>query len=139
MADLLDGLARYLHSLGLVTYDTTGTTGDLFIGTMPPEPDAAVALTRYGGERPDPRLPYDEPRVQVRVRGGPDPRVSEARAYAIYDALHGLSSVTLPDGTYLVTCEALQTPAAMGRDESGRHEHVTNYELTVLAPTTHRP
>lgn len=44
MADLLDGLARYLDAAGLLTYDPDGVEGDTFIETMPPAPDEAVAL-----------------------------------------------------------------------------------------------
>ncbi|MFI1191541.1 minor capsid protein [Streptomyces californicus] len=140
MADLdpLDGVAQLLAARGLVTYDPDGTTGDLFIETMPPAPDAAVALWLYDGEAPDTLNAYDRPRLQVRVRGGPDPRVSRRRCRAIYSALHGLAGVELPDGTWLVLAAARATPAPMGPDSSGRHEHVVNFDLDVSAPTDHR-
>ncbi|MEV8317984.1 minor capsid protein [Streptomyces sp. NPDC059900] len=140
MADLdpLDGVAQLLAARGLVAYDPDGTTGDLFIETMPPAPDAAVALWLYDGEAPDTRNAYDRPRLQVRVRGGPDPRVSRRRCWRIYSALHGLAGVELPDGTWLVLAAARATPAPMGPDSSGRHEHVVNFDLDVSAPTDHR-
>ncbi|AYD86204.1 tail terminator [Streptomyces phage Darolandstone] len=140
MADLdpLDGVARLLDGLGLVTYDPDGTTGDLFVEAMPPGPDAAVALWLYDGEAPDTRNAYDTPRLQVRVRGGPDPRVSRRRCWRIYSALHGLAGVALPDGTWLVLAAARATPAPMGPDSSGRHEHVVNFDLDVSAPTDNR-
>jgi len=97
-------------------------------------------LTLYGGPEPDSKLPYDEPSLQLRVRGGPDPRPSRARAEAIRSELHGLGPVTLPDGTLLLSCIAEQAaPASMGVDQSGRHEHVVNFRLEVLSRTTHRP
>ncbi|MET9468488.1 minor capsid protein [Streptomyces sp. NPDC006544] len=138
MADPLDGIARLLDAAGHATYDPTGTTGDLFIESMPPTPDAAVGLWLYGGEAPDTRNAYDTPRLQVRVRGGPDPRVSRARCWAIYSELHGLAGLALADGTWLVLAAARATPAPMGPDSSGRHEHVINFDLDVSAPTTHR-
>ncbi|WP_329148814.1 minor capsid protein [Streptomyces sp. NBC_01456] len=140
MADLdpLDGVARLLDGRGLVTYDPTGTAGDLFVEIMPPAPDAAVALWLYDGAAPDARNAYDTPRLQVRVRGGPDPRVSRRRAHAIYSALHGLAGRELLDGTWLVLAAARGTPAPMGPDSSGRHEHVVNFDLDIGAPTTHR-
>ncbi|MGF0176717.1 minor capsid protein [Streptomyces sp. Marseille-Q5077] len=140
MADLdpLDGVARLLAARGLVTYDPQGVTGDLFVEVMPPAPDAAVALWLYDGEAPDTRNAYDTPRLQVRVRGGPDPRVSRRRCWAIYSALHGLAGVALADGTWLVLAAARGTPAPMGPDSSGRHEHVVNFDLDVSAPTDHR-
>ncbi|MFE3197164.1 minor capsid protein [Embleya sp. NPDC059237] len=137
--DLVDGLARYLAARGLVTYDPTGAAGDTFAEHMPPAPDGVVVLTLYGGPEPDSRIPVDEPSLQVRVRGTADPRVSRRRSYAIYSALHGLTRTALPDGTWLVLCVAQAPPASMGVDANGRHEHVTNYRLTVGAPTDHRP
>lgn len=139
MADLLDGLARHLEALGLLEYDPDGITGDTFIGTMPSRPDAAVALTIYGGPESDSKLGWDEPSVQVRVRGGPDPRVSFNRCAAIRSELHGLGPVTLPDGTFLQLCIANQSaPGPIGADDNGRHEHVCNFRAEVRSVTAHR-
>ncbi|WP_446049399.1 minor capsid protein [Streptomyces albidoflavus] len=134
-ADLVDGLARYLDGLGLVAYDPTGMSGDLFVETMPPAPDQAVSLTLYDGPAPDARDDAEQRRLQLRVRGGPDPRVSRARAEALYRALHGLRGIELPDGTHLVVAAARSTPAPMGTDTNGRHEHVVNFDLDVAGPT----
>lgn len=129
---LLDGIAQHLDSLGLVTFDPTGTTGDCFIETMPDSPDEAVGVYGYGGPEADAKLGYDEPSLQVRVRGGPDPRTSRGRAQDIYDALHGLSNVTLPDGTVLVGCIGVQSsPQSLGPDPNRRHEHVVNFRTEV--------
>jgi hypothetical protein len=139
VADLLDGLARWLDAAGLAAYDTTGTVGDLFIETMPATPDEAIALTLYGGPEPDSKLGYDEPSLQVRGRGGADPRVSRRRVEAIRNELHGLGPVTLPDGTLLLSCISIQAvPASMGVDSTGRHEHVCNFRLEVRSLTKHR-
>lgn len=139
VADLLDGLAQHLQAQGLLTYQPDDVGGDCFLEAMPSTPDAAVVLTGYGGIESDSLTPYDEPRVQVRVRGGPDPRVSRARAQAIRSELHGLGPLTLPDGTRLILCVAMQAdPQSMGRDEAGRFEHVVNYRLTIRQPTAHR-
>jgi hypothetical protein len=139
MTDLLDGIARHLDALGLVAYDPDGITGDLFVEAMPPAPDEAVVLTLYDpGIDQDSKLPQDDVRLQVRARGGPDPRVSRARVHAIYSELHGLARVTLPDGTYVVLSFALSTPFSLGADEQRRHEHSCNFQLTVSSDTTHR-
>ncbi|MGA5354048.1 minor capsid protein [Streptomyces thermodiastaticus] len=134
MADLADGLARYLAELGLLAYDPTGVSGDTFIGTMPPVPDQAVSLTLYGAGTTPSRDDADLASVQIRVRGTADPRVSEARCLALRDALHGLAGVELPDGTWLVLATAPR-PSPMGVDGNGRHEHVTNAALDIAAPT----
>lgn len=136
MADLLDGLARHLAALGLLTYDPTGTSGDTFIETMPPRPDAAVSLTLYDAGPPTARDDAADQRLQIRVRGGPDPRVSRRRAQAIYDALHGLTDVQLGDGTYLVLVTARGIPAPMGNDTTGRHEHAVNFDVATAGPIT---
>lgn len=138
MADLLDGVARLLAEAGHATYDPTGTSGDLFIESMPPTPDRAVGLWLYDGGEQDARNDYDTVRLQVRTRGGPDPRPSRALCTAIYGELHGLAGVELPDGTWLILAAARGTPAPMGPDSSGLHEHVVNFDLDVSAPTKHR-
>ncbi|APD18764.1 hypothetical protein SEA_RALEIGH_12 [Streptomyces phage Raleigh] len=134
MADLLDGLARYLDGLGLVTYDPTGRTGDLFVEAMPPAPDAAVSLALYDGPAPEARDDAEQRRLQVRVRGGPDPRLSRARCEALYRAVHGLAGVELPGGLWLTLAAARGTPGPMGPDSTGRHEHVVNFDLDVSGP-----
>jgi len=135
---LLDGLAQYLDGLGLVDFRPDSTGGDCFIETLPASPDEAVALTLYGGTQPDSRLGYDMPSLQVRVRGTTDPRVSRARAEAIYAALHGLDAITLPDGTRMISCTAQQTVTSMGQDSQQRFEHVCNYALEVRNQTGRR-
>ncbi|SDM46323.1 hypothetical protein SAMN04487981_101603 [Streptomyces sp. cf386] len=140
MADLLDGLARHLQDKQLVSYRTASAGGDCFLESMPQTPDEAVVLSTYDdGREPDSLLGYDEPRVQVRVRGTKDPRVSRERCKAIYAELHGLGPVTLPDGTELILSVALQNgPATIGTDENGRHEHVVNFRMEHRAVTEHR-
>lgn len=140
MADLLDGIARHLAARGLVTYDETGVTGDCFIESMPSTPGIAVVLTVYDdGREPDSLLAYDEPRMQVRVRGDQDPRTSRHKCAAIRSELHGLGPVTLPDGTELILSVSLQSaPASMGVDSNGRFEHVCNFRMEHRSVTTHR-
>ncbi|WP_371652497.1 MULTISPECIES: minor capsid protein [unclassified Streptomyces] len=139
MGDLLDSLARLLTVKGHATYRPDGIGGDLFIENMPPAPDAAVGLWLYDGGAQDTLNPCDTRRLQVRVRGGPDPRASRRRCEAIYSELHGLAGIQLPpDGPWLILASARGTPAPMGPDSTGRHEHVVNFDLDVSAPTVHR-
>jgi hypothetical protein len=76
VADLLDGLARYLDSEGVLDYDAAGVTGNTFIEVVPQTPNRCVSLSIYGGEVPDSKLGYDSVAMQVRTRGTNDPRVS---------------------------------------------------------------
>ncbi|MET9429802.1 minor capsid protein [Streptomyces sp. NPDC003036] len=137
-ADLLNAVARYLDEQGLLVYDPTGTSGDCFIETLPPEPAEAVGLWLYDAGPQDTRNAYDTRALQVRVRGTADPRVSRRRCEAIYGALHGLAGVELPGGVWLILAAARSTPAPMGTDATGRHEHVLNLAVDVANPTTHR-
>lgn len=132
---LLDGMADYLDSLGLVTYRPAGTDGDVFLEHLPQEPDSVTTLFLYGGDEADAKLGYDHPLLQVRTRAGLDSAPSRQRNRAIYDALHGLAGVTLPDGTLVVNCIGVQSePMHIGVDAVGRHEHALNYEIETRNP-----
>jgi hypothetical protein len=139
VADLLDGLARYLDSEGVLDYDAAGVTGNTFIEVVPQTPNRCVSLSIYGGEVPDSKLGYDSVAMQVRTRGTNDPRVSRSFNQAIYDKLHGLGQIELPDGTYVILCVANQSaPQYIGVDSNGRHEHTLNYMIEVRSVTAHR-
>jgi hypothetical protein len=138
---LVDEFARLLHLRGLGTYRSDGTAGgDVYLGVMPNEPEACVAVARYPGPESDGRLGYDEPRIQVRVRAARgDVTVAEDRAQDIYDDLHGLTSTRLPLGTYLVSLLGVQGgPAYIGQDEQGRAEYVVNFRAHLRRQTTQR-
>lgn len=133
------GLAKYLHQLGLVTFDEEGASGDCFIAKLPPAPDEAVAIWPTGGPQADDRLGYDSPTVQILVRGTQDPRTGADRAQAIYDALHGRRFVTLPDGTEVLWIQGIQSaPQWLQEDENGRHIYALNLQLEVRAVGSHR-
>ncbi len=138
------GLARYLAGLNLVTYSATGSvlgTGTpCFLNHLPDTTtDIAVRLWEYSGLAPDGQLGYDPQFVQVYVRGVDDNYVPvRAKAYALYNATHGLGSILLPDGTYLVNCLAQQPPCALGVDERNRFCYSFNLYCEVRNVTTHR-
>jgi hypothetical protein len=141
---LLDGLARYLAAQGLAVYDTTGAveTADwsLFIEAMPPQGDQVIGLFQYAAGESDATNPWDETNIQVRVRAREDPRVPRARAQAIYDRLHGLGPLTLPDGTWVQLAIGTQGgPIPLGPDSSGRHEHTVNFRIEIDNPSLNRP
>lgn len=122
-------LAKYLDAAGLVTYDATGTTGNVFLERLPDAPDEALMVLSTGGNPLGPAATYgwDEPTVQLMVRGAPDdPETPAAAAQALYDALQGLRYVTLDPGgedeVRLCVCSSLQTgPFNLGRDERDRY------------------
>lgn len=143
---LLDGLARYLAAQGLAEYDPSGAaqTADwsAYPEQLPPQPDRVIGLWQYGGAESDSRNGWDEPSVQVRVRGTADPAVSRDRAQAIYDRLHGLGHTTLPGPAAMYVQLAIGVqggPIYLLVDEVGRHHHVVNLRVSIDNPTIQRP
>lgn len=136
---MLEGVALYLQSKGIVTFDPAGVAGDTFIETLPDKPRDAVMLKSTGGDEPEVKHPFDTRRFQVLVRGGTDPRPAKARAEAIYDALHGLLHEELGDGTYIVAIGGVQAgPIHIGTDDNNRHMYSLNFWARVHASTEHR-
>lgn len=107
----------------------------LAVEHIPPAPAQVVVLTGYEGDEADTTLPYDTPRLQVRVRGTADPSVSRQRCQRLYDHLHGLGPVQLPGGTWLQLVTGRGSgPAYLGEDAAGRHEHVANFDVDIYNP-----
>ncbi len=131
-------MARQLTAQDLADYRADATGGDTFVEDLPPDPDAALGIYAAGGPGADVKLGYDLPAFQVIARA-PDPRIAIARLEAIYAYLHGLHSVALVDGTWLVSCAGIQSaPVRIGRDQNGRHQFSLNFACDVRAVTTHR-
>lgn len=138
---LLAGLAEHLADNGIGTWNPTGAYTAAQVGialeTMPQAPSRAIGIWQYGAGEASAVADYDEVRVQVRVRGTADPRVSRAQAQAVYDLLHGDSFRTLPDGT---VCESILGtqggPVSIGQDGNARHEHVVNLRVQVTNPAS---
>lgn len=137
---LLEEVAELLAELGLGTYDPDGSGGDIFLAAMPITPDAAVVLTRQAGAESDARLAYDEPVVRIRVRAVPRNATSgEARAQAIYDAVHGLANRRLPGDTWLVSSVGTEAgPVYVGRDDDDRDEWAVTLRMELHRPTANR-
>lgn len=138
---LTEQIATLLSNLGLGSYTPAGTTGDIYLTQAADTPDNAIAVARYGGIESDSLLGYDQPTVQIRVRGDNiDPSVSEQRAQAIYDALHGMSTRYLvPGGTYLVLCIGTSGgPIYIGTDLKNRFEWSTNFRMEIRNASAQR-
>ncbi len=138
-------LAKYLDAAGLAEYRPEGG-GDCFLEHLPDDPDEAIGVFSTGGN-PLPASDtygYDEPTVQLMVRGEPDdPETPRERADGLYGALQGLRYVVLDAGgedeVRLVVCRSSQTaPAPIGTDEKGRQRYSLNFALHVRALTAHR-
>ena len=138
-------LAKQLASQGLVTY-SEAAGGDCFLEHLPDAPDAAVMVRSTGGNplAAQATWGYDEPTLQLLVRGAPnDPTTPLERTQALYGTLQGLRYATLdsggPDEVFLIVCTSLQTaPAGVGPDEKSRYRYSLNLALHVRSLTAHR-
>jgi len=133
------GLANYLDSQGVLTFDETGVSGNTFLNVLPAEPDEAVGIFGQGGPQPSPKFVEQEGDIQFLVRGTRDPRVAENLAESIFNELQGLDHITLSNGTKLISIKAIQSkPIHIDRDDNGRHKFSLNYRVRHEAETKHR-
>ncbi|MBF8186321.1 hypothetical protein ITP53_11285 [Nonomuraea sp. K274] len=138
---LVGEICALLDDLGLGTYREDGLPGgDIFHTFLPPSPDSALAVAQYVGRESDAGNPWDEPYIQVRVRGpAVDVRVAEQRAQDVYDRLHGVGRRALAGGTWLQLAIGTQSgPYPIGPDEQGRPEFTVNFRVDVDRPTPNR-
>lgn len=141
MTTVTEQVCQLLHDLALGVYKVDGTAGGtIFETVLPDAPDEALAVARYPGPTSDSKLGYDSVNAQVRVRGSrADVRTGEAKAQAVYDAVHGLGERPLTGGGYLQLAVGNQSgPVYMGRDQNGRHEWAVNFQLELRRPTANR-
>jgi hypothetical protein len=140
---LLEEWCTLLDELGLGTYIPSGLPGgDIFHTVLPPSPDVAMAAALYGGPQSDSANGWDQPSIQVRVRGtAADSRIAEQRAQAVYDLVNGLGERYLTSGgTWLQLALGAQAgPVYIGRDQNGRHEYTVNFGVDLDRPTSNRP
>ncbi len=120
-------LAAFLASQGLVDLGV-----DTWLHVIPDEPDDATSIIEYAGEEPEyiqdnPKVDLENPRVQVAVRSK-QPEVARLRAERIYQSLMGIRNELL-NGTRILWCQPIDTPALLGRDESGRFLVTTNFRV----------
>lgn len=137
---------RHLDTAGLLVHGRPGA--DAFLETLPDTPAAAVAAyTRPGGADTDGGHGYDEPGVQLIVRGdgsGGRARSGYERAVALRAALHGLAQTMLADGTpdavWLVQMLATTSePVNIGDDPDDRPRWSITFRAEVYRPSTLRP
>lgn len=137
---LLAGLAQHLadNGIGVWRPDGPAYTADetgILIRAIPSSPDriitlAAYPVTGYVG------LADITVGVQMRLRGGTDPRDCDDLADAIFDLLDSASGLTL--GGIAVVQMYRQSYASLGADANGRWERSENYYADAMRPTANR-
>lgn len=132
--------AALAAELGLGTYHRDATGGTIYLTSLPPEPDAAIAVQLWPGGPSDAHHGYDEPLVMFRVRGPRgDPEAAEEAAQGLYDALHGLRRRNLPGGAVMLSCHGSQGgPIYADADEHGRHEWNVMFTVELRRRTANR-
>jgi hypothetical protein len=137
---LTEGLARYLDAQGLGVYSPDEAGGSIFLEKTPQTPDQALGIFVSGGPGASGALGWDTPTVQVIVRGGRhDPRSAINFANAVYGALQGLNTTTLPGGVYVLNCVGVQSgPVRIGFDDEERLRLSLNFQLEIQNATQHR-
>lgn len=142
---LSDGLAKALgnedgfEGVEGLNYEE-GPGGNVFVGTVPPRPNRCVTILPSGGFEADSGLPYDEPTIQVIVRGDEDARWALSMWDSVYDVVQGLAGTTLPNDIYVVSMFATQSgPIHIGKDDSGRVQYGMNLTCEIHNPTRERP
>jgi hypothetical protein len=129
---LLDDIADYLSSGGIGTVGT-----DLFKGTFPDAPDAAVCVYETGGLPPvhamnalPGQAVLRRPRVQVVCRAAADDYASaRSKAEDVYRLLDGFPH-RLINGVQYHWGSAVQEPFPGGRDEKARVLVTCNYDIS---------
>jgi hypothetical protein len=128
---LLDDLKAYLVA------QSVAATGVIFLETLPPTPDACLALIEYGGAAPDFTLPAttgiatEHPRVQVLSRALTHV-AARASAELAYKALAKVANQTLTATRYL-RVEPLQSPFLLTVDANNRPVYAMNVETEKVA------
>lgn len=139
MTLLPEAIAQHLEDNGMGAYHISGPVfenGDwaIVLEGMPPDPPLIVCVTQYEGVEADSKLPWDEPRIQIRVRGDRNPLTSRNKAQLIYDLLNGLGPETLSTVRLQLIIGLGSGPSSLGQDQNMRFEHVCNFEVTMYNP-----
>ena len=125
----------------ITKYIENNTTGfdigvNLFAGFIPSTITADSVVIIETGGKPNFYL-KDAPAKTIQVLSrAKDYFNARANALKVYDLIHGLCGIELPEVTtgelfYVNTIEAITEPQSLGQDESGKFIISTNYVLHV--------
>jgi hypothetical protein len=115
-------IRAHLQTAGLVD-GISGWTG--FSGYFPNTPDRCVAITDTSGPAPEASFAYEEPGIQLRVRGlREDYTLTNTKVTELFDALHGQSI-----NSEYAACWAQGSPIFMSYDTNERPVWSVNFKL----------
>lgn len=128
---LMEGVGELLSGQGLAAFSTDPAFAypadgwAVFLNLTPDKPDRAITLMTYPVEDTD--LTNVVTGLQIKLRGGRDPREVEAMSDALYDLLHMRGHYEL--GGVAVNLSWRQSGAWLGRDGNERIERSENFYL----------
>lgn len=140
MTTLLDAIGQFLPtaSAGWASDEILTLGENLYLGRFPAEsPDFCTVVAMYTAEPPgftfgDAPVAYDNPRVQVLVRGNPE---DYPGAYDLADkirlALGGIVGNTTIDGIRIMRCQPTGIPNYIGFDAANRPQFTVNFAAMV--------
>lgn len=133
--EITEQIAVFLDANNVGIYDPEGLTGDIFIQSLPDQPDEAMAIYSSGGPEADPRGEYGRLIFQILIRSIPnDPRMAEAKTQKIIDLLSGFNADHLTlGGNYIINTIGVQSgPAGIGPDPKHRFEFSQNFIIEYV-------
>jgi hypothetical protein len=136
MKDPAQAIAQHLINGSLGSFLTTApqppTGWRVAVGRLPDAPDTVMLVTATGGRNPYPHLLYNEPTVQILVRGAKSGYVAaRTKAEAVQARMTAMSSVTLLGDVYQ-SSNQMGDIAYLGQDESTRPMFSLNFWFVVL-------
>ncbi|MGH7954759.1 MAG: minor capsid protein [Gloeomargaritales cyanobacterium] len=137
MTTIVEALGLRFADLGFGVYKESGQyesyeTG-IFLDYMAETPPNCIVITTATGEPADSLQPYDELRVQIRVRAE-SPITGRLLAQQIYDDIHGLGPLDV-HGAYLGLSICVESgPVYDGRDENKLQHYHVYADMSVKNP-----
>ena len=123
----LEDIATALNASGVGVYPGTSSTRTIWIGEMPSDPDACIALYARPGRPKELYCDLQYPELHVEVRAATY-AAALVKAEAIDAALHAQHDVTLSTHKYL-TIQARGVPCKLEVDGRGRTIFYQNFEI----------
>lgn len=138
-SSLMTGFAQLFAASGLGVFDDAAATYPpdsvgIFLGMTPDKPDRAITLMTYPVDDSD--LTAVITGLQIRFRGGRDPRQVEDLADAVYDLLHNRAHYDV-NGIH-IELSWRQSGAWMGQDANQRVERTENFYLHAVRAAPHK-
>jgi len=131
MKDPAQAIKDYLVAQSQGTF-AAPTGWSINIGRWADVPDTVILVNHTGGRNPFPHLLYNEPSVQVAVRGSKSGyEAARTKIRQIVNVLLGFTSQTLQGDVYR-SCNQIGDVSYLGQDDNTRPIFSANFWFVVL-------